>query len=394
MHILALALVLLCVPVHAETRAPALDRAALDALVSATARTHCVPGAFVLVRTPRESYARAYGSSALHGGRPVTADDHVRIGSNTKTMTGTLILMLAEEGRIGLDDPIAKYRAGVPNGDRITISQLLRMRSGLPNYSEPLAFNVSLDRDPNRVWTPEELLAGPLARQPDFAPDAKYAYSNTNTALLGLLAEQLTGRRLHDLFRERLFAPLGLTHTALPPLESGALPEPHPRGYQFASNVEGLKPRSPARVAAMRAGQLPPKDWTDANPSWAWSAGAAHSTAGEMATWVEALARGRLLGAAMQRRRMASLMSTNPADPAAVQYGWALAKMGPVLGHTGELPGFNTFMGHDPVTGTTIVTWTNLNESPAGTLPAVDLAKRIIGLLYGGGLRVGAPSAQ
>lgn len=394
MHILALVLVLFSVPVHARPLAPALHRAALDALVDATARTHCTPGAFVLVRTPRESYTRAYGRSALQGGRPVTADDHVRIGSNTKTMTGTLILKLAEEGRIGLDEPISKYRKGVPNGDRITISQLLRMRSGLPNYTVPLAFNVALDRDPHRVWTPAELLAGPLARPPDFAPDAKYAYSNTNTALLGVLAEQLTGRPLHELFRERLFAPLGLTHTALPPLESEALPEPHPRGYKFGSNVEALQPFSPARVAAMRAGQLPPKDWTDSNPSWAWAAGSAYSTAGEMAAWVEALAGGRLLGAGMQRRRLASLMSTNPADPAAVQYGWALAKMGPVLGHTGELPGYNTFMGHDPVTGTTIVTWTNLNESPAGTLPAVDMARRIIGLLYGGGLEVGAPSAQ
>lgn len=394
MHILALVLLLISVPVQAETRAPALDRAALDALVNATARLHCAPGAFVLVRTPRESYSYAYGSSALQGGRPVTAADHVRIGSNTKTMTGTLILKLAEEGKIGLDDPISKYRKGVPNGDRITISQLLRMRSGLPNYTEPLAFNIALDRYPQRVWTPEELLAGPLSRQPDFAPDEKYAYSNTNTALLGVLAEQLTGRTLPDLFRDRLFAPLGLTHTALPPLDSAALPEPHPRGYKFASNVEALKPLTPARVAAMRAGQLPPKDWTDANPSWAWAAGSAHSTAGEMATWVEALVKGRLLGAEMQRRRLASLRSTNPADPAAVQYGWSIAKMGPVLGHTGELPGYNTFMGHDPVTGTTIVTWTNLNEAPDGTLPAVDTARRIIGLLYGGSLKVAAPSAQ
>jgi len=82
----------------------------------------------------------------------------MRIGSITKTFTGTVVLQLVDEGWLGLDDPISRHLTGVPNGDNITIRQLLNMTSGLYNYSEDLAFNESLDADPERVWTPEELL--------------------------------------------------------------------------------------------------------------------------------------------------------------------------------------------------------------------------------------------
>jgi D-alanyl-D-alanine carboxypeptidase len=90
----------------------------------------------------------------------------VRIGSITKTFTGTVVLQLVDEGRIGLDDPISLHLSGVPNGNAITIRQLLYMSSGLYNYSEDLAFNQSLDADPQRVWTPKELLVIGLSQPP------------------------------------------------------------------------------------------------------------------------------------------------------------------------------------------------------------------------------------
>ena len=120
----------------------------------------------------------------------------MRIGSITKSFTGTVVLQLVDEGWLGLDDPISRHLAGVPNGDNITIRQLLNMTSGLYNYSEDRGFNESLDADPGRVWTPEELLAIGLGRQPYFPPGTGFHYSNTNSVLLGKLVEAGDGRSI------------------------------------------------------------------------------------------------------------------------------------------------------------------------------------------------------
>ena len=92
------------------------------------------------------------GTRRLGTDDPVTIDDHFRVGSNTKTMTGTVVLQLVEEGDIGLDDAVSKYRPEVPNGDNITLAMLLEMRSGLYNYSADEGFNARLDNEPGHAW--------------------------------------------------------------------------------------------------------------------------------------------------------------------------------------------------------------------------------------------------
>ena len=95
-----------------------------------------LPGAMVLLRTPQGDFAFGYGATELGGTTPPRADTHFRAASNTKTMTAAVILLLAQEGKLGFDDPVSKYVEGVPNGDAITIAELLKMRSGLYNYTE------------------------------------------------------------------------------------------------------------------------------------------------------------------------------------------------------------------------------------------------------------------
>ena len=85
--------------------------------------------------------------------------DHYRIGSITKTMTATVVWQLVQEGKVSLDDPISKYRPDVPNGDNITIAQLLDMRSGLAGYTEDPVFQRAVDEDHEPIWNPDELLA-------------------------------------------------------------------------------------------------------------------------------------------------------------------------------------------------------------------------------------------
>jgi D-alanyl-D-alanine carboxypeptidase len=128
-------------------------------------------------------------------------------------------------------------------------------------------------------------------------------------------------------------------------------------------------------------GTLKPNDQTDNNPSWGWSAGAGISTAPDLADWVEAMTNGKLLNPEMQKIRMESFRPTSD-KPDGPLYGLGIAKFGPMYGHTGELPGFNTFMGSDPVNKVTLIVWTNLAPAADGRDPATTIAKALLGEIY------------
>lgn len=372
----------------AQGRSVTTDPAALRTRFAALAAELGVPGAAMLVRTPDGEVTATYGTTELHGSSPVSLDDHFRIGSNTKTMTGTVILQLVQEGRIALTDKVSKYRPDVPNGSRITIEQLLTMRSGLANYTTTLALNTALDTQPQRVWDPEELAAMGLAEPPLFPPGDGWAYSNTNTALLGLIAEQLEQKPLAEIFQERLFTPLGLRETSYPAADDAALPAPFSHGYMYSTNVDTMETSElpPDQLAQAKAGTLLPGDTTELNPSWAGAAGAGVSTIRDLAHWVEALGGGGLLSPTLQKERLASVQPVPiPLPPLPdPQYGWGIAKIGPLYGHTGELPGFNSFMGYDPEQKVTIVVWTNLAPAADGRPPAATIATTLMTSIYGG----------
>ncbi|WP_407360039.1 serine hydrolase domain-containing protein [Microbacterium sp. LBN7] len=368
-------------PSAAADGAVEFDAAALTAMFEEQAEEMMLPGAVVIVRTPDGDIEVPYGVTEWGGSTPVTLDDHIRIGSNTKTWTGTVILQLVEDGRIALEDPVSKYRPDVPNGDNITIEQLLTMRSGLFNYTTTLELNAALDETPDRVWDPEELVRMGLAGEPYFAPGEGYMYSNTNTVLLGLIAEQLEGKKLPEIYQERLFEPLGLTETSFPALADASIAEPVAHGYMFSNNVDTMEGSAlPAdELAAAQAGELLPTDHTDDNPSWAWSAGAGISTAPELATWVEALGGGGVLSDEMQKKRIESVQ---PSDGEGA-YGWGVAGMGSFYGHIGEMPGYNSFMGYDPETDVTVVVWATLAPNMEGNPAAALIARSLIEKMYG-----------
>src|SRR5207302_7095106 len=175
---------------------------------------------------------------------------------------------------------------------------------------------------------------------PHPTPGRAFEYCNTNTVLLGLIAELLDGRPLAQQFRERLFIPLGMHDTLMPPIAMSGLPSPHPHGYMYGTNVSTLHTERlpPGELQAAREGKLKPNDVTDSNPSWAGAAGAAISTAKDMATWAKGLCDGSLLNRAWQRKRLDSIRSSDPNAPGGgAGYGLAIAKFGPLFGHTGEI---------------------------------------------------------
>lgn len=361
-----------------------IDQTTLRATTDEIAKELKVPGAVVLLRGPAGDITYTFGSAVRRENRPVTVDDHVRVGSNTKTWTGTVILQLVQEGRIQLSDPVSKFRADVPNGEQITIEQLLTMRSGLFNYSETRELNETLDREPGKAWTQAELLALAWKNKPYFPPGQGFHYSNTNTVLLGLIAEKIDGKPLAQIFQDRLFAPLHLNQTIFPEITARTLPDPSAHGYMYGDNMLTWKtPALPADMqAAAKSGALKPQDQTEANPSWGWAAGAGISTAKELALWVEALVSGRLLNPEMQKMRLESVRPMSEGDHGGALYGMAIAKFGPLYGHTGELPGYNSFMGHDPENKLTLVVWTNLAPAADGKDPATTIARTLIGRIY------------
>ena len=366
-----------------------IDRAALQSMVDKAAQELLVPGAVVLLRTPQGDVTVSHGTTQLGTKTPPSADTQFRIASNTKTMTAAVVVQLAQEGKLGLDDPVAKYVPNVPNGENITVAQLLEMRSGLHDYTDAPELLASADREQARVWTPNELLALAFAHPPDFAPGTAYAYCNTNYVLLGLIVETVDGRPLAQSLHDRLFGPLGMQHTALPASTVTTIPEPYSHGYLYGSSsfalADGVQ-YPPEIQAAARAGTLLPTDFTGLNHSFAAAAGGVISTADDLATWIRALVTGRVFDAAYQRRWLDSLRPVDPSKPDGQQYGYGISQLrwGPntIYFHGGETPGFNSFMGYDPTNQVTLVIWTNLTVSLDEQLTANALMLKVLDQIY------------
>jgi D-alanyl-D-alanine carboxypeptidase len=331
-----------------------------------------IPGASIWVDVPgRGTWQTALGSTTDQGGRPMSVDDHTKIGSVTKTLTAELVLQLVDERKVGLEDPVTKYLPGVPNGDAISVRQLLAMTAGLFNYTEDEYFNTTLDKDPTRPWTAGEVIGIALAHPPYFPPGQGYHYSNTNYEILGLIAEQAGGAPLRTLTKERIFDELGMGASSLPAWSDGTLPDPHPQGYIFGTNIEGNEAYNAALAGDKAKAQITvapgtrPNDVTDL-PTNGQASGGAVSTARDMGVWARALATGSLLSPETQAERVAY---------GSTGYGLGLQRTGSgLVGHDGAVPGFQTSVYFHPPTGTTIVVLTNLLLAPntyfADALPA------------------------
>lgn len=300
-----------------------------------------VPGAIVGVRTPKGTWTSGYGVGDLVSGTAVEVDSYNRVASVTKSFVGTVILQLAEEGSLSLDDPIDDYVTDVPNGTRITLRQLITMTSGLGNYSNDEAWGLEILGAPEAEWTPQELLDYTYSMPTSFAPGSSMEYSNANFILLGLVAEQVTGRQIGDLIDERILSPLGLDNTIYP--TDNVLPEPRMSGYTLPAVVHPVGGASNTWV-----------DATEWSPSSAGAAGAMISDVDDMLAWGRSLATGQgLLTEAVQVQRLQSFGSSDLAP--GEFYGEAIVCQGGWIGHSGNIPGYNTLVRYEPATETTIV---------------------------------------
>jgi D-alanyl-D-alanine carboxypeptidase len=336
-----------------------------------------VPGAIIYVDVPgKGTWLTAMGSATTDGALPMTTDDHMRIGSVTKSLTAEVVLQLVDQGAIGLDDSVSKYLPGVPNGDHITIRELLGMTAGLFNFTEDDYFNLTLDKDPHKPWTPFEDIGIGLAHPPYFAPGQGFHYSNTNYEILGVVAERAGKAPLQKLMQDLVFSKLDLKSTSLPAYDDTAIPDPHPQGYMYGTNVEGNVAYAAALAGNKAAAQITvapgvqPTDVTDL-PTNGVASGGAISTVSDMIVWAKALGTGSLLKPETQAARTTF-------DPRG-NYGLGMEKaFGGLIGHNGAVPGFQTFVGYQPQLGATVIVMTNLLIAPntyfGEALPADNIA--------------------
>jgi D-alanyl-D-alanine carboxypeptidase len=333
----------------ADERAAALNKAIPLAMQRAS-----VPGAIVGIwQDGSEPYVRAFGVRDTATGETMAPDLYMRIGSNSKTFTVTALLMLADQGKLGLDDPIGRYVEGVPGGDQITLRQLAEMRSGLYDYVTDT--NPKMPKQPFRQWTPDELLAIAFSHKPLFPPGSQFDYCNANTVLLGVVVEKVSGQSLASFIEQNILKPEGLTRTLFP---AGAeFPSPHSQGY--------LKLPDGKIVNA-----------TDWNPSWGWASGNMISTLDDMRVWTRDLAIGKLLSPAMKRERDRFLPAPPEGDGAL--YGLAIENQNGWIGHNGNILSYMTYPYYLPDEGITMVVLLNSGADIPGSWAMMQDITRII----------------
>ncbi len=316
----------------------------IDDIAHDVLQTTGVPGAsLAIVKDGKIAYVQAYGDARLDPATPAQPMMRYSIGSISKQFTAAAILMLAEEGKLSLDDPVSKYVSGLTRGNEVTIRELLSHTSGYQDFwpqdyvpplmLQPITADGIMDR-----W----------ARKPlDFDPGTKWQYSNTNYVIAGVIVEKVSGMPLLQLLSQRIFTPLGMKSVADTNLNK--LPSTDPSGYfRFA-----LGPLHPA-----------PKE----GKGWMFAAGELAMTAEDLAKWDISMIQETVLKPASYHEMETDVLLKNGVG---TRYGLGVEVMNigghRVLEHSGEVSGFtaeNIVMPDDRIA---VVVLTNQDAAEAAS---------------------------
>jgi CubicO group peptidase (beta-lactamase class C family) len=326
----ALAL-LVAATVHAQASA---HQARIDALMSRYAGD--VPGASLLVvKDGKPLVERGYGYANLEKHIKAGPETNYRLASVTKQFTATAILLLKQDGKLELDDPIRKYLPQLPaSDDGITIENLLAHSSGLVDYEDLIPSSRPTQIDDNdalRMIASQDRLY--------FQPGSAHRYSNGGYVLLGLIVERLSGMDLADFMRRRIFEPLGMDHTLLYEHRRG--PKPANRAYGY-SLIADKWTRTDQSVTSATRGD-----------------GGVYSNVSDMAKWDAALYTDKLLDA--ESRKLA-LTPKDPVDDPDVLYGFGWRLSGGTTWHSGETMGFRNVIIRWPEQHLSVVILSNRNQ--------------------------------
>jgi CubicO group peptidase (beta-lactamase class C family) len=355
----ALALVLLAVRTLAAAENDALEPEA-TALLNELADAAGPGAAIVVARDDHVLFRGARGLADVELGVALSPDDAFRIGSNTKQFTAATILTLAEQGRLATSDTISRFLPDYPDGEHITIDELLRHTSGIKDYTSiPGYFDKAIREDVSTAQLIDVFKHLPV----DFPPGTEWQYSSSGYVVLGAIIEKVTGKPWHVAMREILLAPLGLARTAY---DDGSTLIPHRAlGYGIGAAGDAVTAPYISMTQASAAGGLV-------------------STADDLMRWMHALHSGKVLSPDAYRR-MTTVVTTASGRPTDYACGIAIRRVRGerAFEHVGRDPGFMSETLYLPESATGVVVLTNTDSPRADiSVVAAKLAAIAIGRPY------------
>ena len=367
---LSVFLITLALPVAAQDSLPADMRAAIDKAATAILTKTGAPSASIaVVKDGRVAYAQAYGLANFEAKTPATTQMRYSIGSISKQFTAAAVLMLAEEGRLSLDDKVVRWLPELTRANNVTIRQLLSMTSGYQDfwpqdYVMPGMLQPASAQDIMNGW----------ARKPlDFEPGTKWQYSNTNYVVAGAIVERAAGMPLIDFLQKRVFGPLQMTSI-------------------FNTDLAPLTDQDPQRYLRYGLGPLRPAP--KEGKGWMFAAGELAMTPGDLAKWDVSMIDQTVLRPESYREMEKEVQLANGVGS---HYGLgvslSLVDGRRLISHGGEVSGFTAENDVYPDDRAAVAVLTNIDAAsaasqiatkvanilfaPAGSEGALDQAKKI-----------------
>jgi D-alanyl-D-alanine carboxypeptidase len=366
-------------PTARPSLAPGVS-AALEIELRVGAALAGVPGAEASVQLADGStWSGAYGWADVAAGRPMEPSDVFDIGSVSKTFVAAEVLVLAAEGRLTLDAPLARWLPSFPNAGRITVRELLSHTIGIADYFNNPKLLHALDANRSAAWTPTSLL--PYVGKALFTPGRSWSYSNTNYLLLGMIVRAVEGTSVGAAIERRFLGPLRLDHTTI----QGDVPAPPPPRVGPAAQPYARTGNGPLafKDLADGSGYLPYESLATSLDA----AGSIVSRSDDLVRWAAALYGGRVL----PPTSLALMLDDSVTKPLHPVRDYALGVEHQVLaghetvGHSGACSGYRATMRYVPDLGAAVVVLVNEDG------PDPDaIAARLIEAIASTGARNGA----
>lgn len=321
---------------------------AVDDYVRAEMKAQKIPGVSIVVRrNGKIEKIAGYGVASLELNAPATPDTIYQSGSMGKQFTAAGILLLAEDGKLSLDDRLAKFFPdGPPSWHRITIRQLLTHTSGIKDYSD--------EYDMRADWTEDKQIAVAKTIPLDFEPGTQWSYSNTGYLILGILTSKLAGKHWSEFQSERIFKPLGMT-TARMISEQDIIPN-RSAGYELDDK-----------------GEVKNQEWVSPTVNTTGD-GALYFSVKDLAAWDAALDAGKFLSPEHFKEWWTPVTLAN-GTTYPYGFGWGIQEQRGhlVIEHGGAWQGFRTQIARYPEQHLSVSVLTNLGSAEPGKM-AVAIA--------------------
>lgn len=316
------------------------------------------PGAVAVVQRGRSTALYRAGVADLRTRRSIRASDHMRVASVSKAFSGAVALSLVDRGRLSLNDTIGKLLPWLPRAWwPVTLRQALNHTSGLPDYTASSAFQAAFVGALHATPPPPWLLASVAGQRLVFRPGSRFAYSNSDNIVVGLMVQAVTGRSFEQELAGLVLRPLGLRQTSLP--AGFRMPSPYLHGYDFPDPIRD-------DVSSV------------ASAAWLWTSGGIVSTPADLNRFVRGYVGRGLFSRRVQSQQLRFVVGhSEPIGPGANSAGLGIfryrTRCGTVYGHTGNFFGYTQFAAatRDGRNSVTVSVSEQLNQTYTGQRLAV-----------------------